>query len=89
MAVLAPATSFGSSKSGEFTNWSTPPLMVKKGGVGASQVPADRVPLGVGPDVGGHGRRIRRAVFTDLGVVRLSHWGRVDVGIRDVDVGIP
>ena len=30
VAVLSPDLSFGSSKSGEFTNWSTPPLMVKK-----------------------------------------------------------
>ena len=68
VAVLAPATSFGFSKSGEFTNWSTPPVDGKEGRVGASQVPADGVPLGVGPHVGGYGRRIRRAVFIDLGV---------------------
>ena len=30
VAVLTPNLSFGSSKSGEFTNWSTPPAMVKR-----------------------------------------------------------
>ena len=67
VAVLSPATSLGFSKSGASMNLSTPSSYGKEGRVGASQVPANRVPLGVFRLVGVYGRRIRRAVHRSRG----------------------
>ena len=73
VAVFVPTTSFRVLVVGRCHELEHAAIDGKEGRIGASQVPANRVPLGVGPDVGGYGRRIRRAVFIDLGVPYRSH----------------